>query len=146
VNSSHNCNRKPEPEVKRRFRLVRPGDDVSVFDNLDGLRHAQKQSVLHHRQRLTETFARIPHDRALALYRHIGGPAWLLLIELDRLILAGRGRNPVKLTNKRLASIGVTHHTRARALRQLEAAGVITVEYQGPGQSPLVRHLWFPVT
>src|SRR5215510_12999324 len=109
--------------MRHRFRIVGPGDDASVFDDLNGLRHAQRQPVMLHRARLTETFARIPHDRALALYRYLGGPAWVLLIELDRLILKGHGRNPIKLTNHRLKSVGLTGRRKKRALHQLETAG-----------------------
>ena len=131
--------------MRRKFRVIGPNDDATnVFSDLGALRRDQQKPVLHHRQRLTETFARIPHDRALALYQHIGGPAWLLLIELDRLILKGHGRNPIKLTNHQLKAVGLTHHTRKRALGRLEAAGVITVERLGRGKNPLIRHLWFP--
>jgi hypothetical protein len=126
----------------RKFRVVSSNDPTTVFDDLDALR--QLPAVATRRERTTETFARIPHDRALALYRQLGGPEWVLLIELDRLILKGRGRNPVKLSSARLLSIGISHHSRRRALQDLEAAGVIRVERRGRGRSPWVCHLWYP--
>ena len=97
------------------------------------------------RTREVETFARIPHDRALELYqRRIGEPAWAVLIELDRMILAQRGKNPVLFWSPKLRDIGLTSRTRIRALQRLEAAGVVKIESRGPGLSLSVTHLWHP--
>ena len=126
-----------------RLRLIGSPDPADVFDDLTALRQEQRAPGLERRRRTTETFARFPHDRALALYRHIGGPAWAVLIELDRLILKGRSRNPVKLSSARMNAAGLNRHSRLRALRQLEAAGVVRVERRGRGRSPWVLHLWF---
>jgi hypothetical protein len=80
---------------------------------------------------------------ALACH-HIGGPAWVILIELDRLIFKGHGRNPVRLTNYRLKPVGIVGRVKARALHQLEAAGAIRVMSRGgDGHSPLILHRWF---
>ena len=115
-----------------------------VFDDLSALRQEQRTPTPQRRARLTETFARIPHDRALQLYRHIGGPAWVLLVELDRLILAVgvviRSSSPAR----GLRAAGLTRHARWRGLQQLEEAGVVRVERRGKGRSPWVLHLWFP--
>ena len=126
-----------------RLRLIGSPDPADIFDDLAALRQEQRTRGPERRQRTTETFARFPHDRALALYRHIGGPAWAVLIELDRLILKGRGRNPVKLSSARMNAAGLNRHSRLRALRQLETAGVVRVERHGRGRSPWVLHLWF---
>jgi hypothetical protein len=92
-----------------------------------------------------ETFAPIPHDYAVELYRHnVGGAAWSVMIELHRMIFAARGKNPVGFWSPRLRAAGLTARTRARALRQLEAAGVVEVEWRGRGLSPKVRHLRYP--
>jgi hypothetical protein len=131
--------------MRRKFRLIKSSD--SVFDDLDALRLEQGAALLPtKRGRSTETFARIPHDRALALARHkLGNAAWLVLIELDRKIFEERGRNPVRLSNHRLKLAGLTRPVKTRALRQLEAAGVITIlDTGGGGRSPLVLHNWFP--
>jgi hypothetical protein len=156
--------------VKRRpkVRVVGKdeGGDTSVFDDMEKLRAdlaaasgapicgASSATVddtpnagSHplRRPRSEETFARIPHDRALELYRRrINGSAWMALIELDRMILAQRGQNPVLFWSPRLRAAGLTKHTRWRALRQLEAAGVVKIEQEGKGASPRVRHLWYP--
>jgi hypothetical protein len=132
--------------VRRRFCVVGSENPADVFDDLDALRREQAAPTPQRRQPLKETFARIPHDRAHTLARHsIGGPAWAILIELDRLILKGRGRNPVRLTNHRLKPAGIIGHVKSRALRQLEAAQAISVlSHGGGGHSPLILHHWFP--
>ena len=138
-----------------KLRLVSSHDPASIFDDLDALRRASKlysktaataeaPFKRQRRERISETFARIPHDRARQLYRHIGGPAWALLIELDRLIFEGRGRNPVKLTHRCLKAAGLSRFTAMRVLRPLETAGVVSVERRR-GRAPLVTHLWLPV-
>lgn len=147
---------------RARLRLVGKGEGGSggagVFDDLDKLRvdmasaealrppsgsTAGPASSL--RRREVETFARIPHNRALKLYpRRLTGSAWAVLIELDRMILAARGRNPVLFWSPRLRAAGLTRHVRTQALKRLEAAGVVEVEWRGHGLAPMVRHLWFP--
>jgi DNA-binding MarR family transcriptional regulator len=129
---------------RRRPKLYVVGQDPGdVFNDLGKLRTDLAAPL--RRQRTNETFARIPHDRGLELYRHrLSGTAWAVLIELDRLILKASGRNPVRFWSPRLREIGITQHTRTRALRQLEAAGVIKVEQRGKGLSPWVLHLWYP--
>ena len=134
------------PKKRNRLRLVRSDDPAGVFDDLDALRGAQAAPAApafqgQRRQRSAETFARIPHDRARRLYR-LSGAAWALLIELDRLIFEGRGRNPVRLTTKSLKDSGLTEKRKRHGLEELEDAGVIAVERKR-GRSPLITHLWF---
>jgi hypothetical protein len=127
-----------------RLRLVGPDPGAGVFDDLAKLRQDDLANVPLRRQRLTETFARVPHDKALELGRKIDGAAWVILIELDRIILKHHGQNPVKLISGRLRAAGINKRTRSVALRQLEAAGVIRVERRKHGLAPRVTHLWFP--
>ena len=123
-----------------------------VFDDLDVLRATTPQLTPkafsgspRRRQRSTESFARIPYAKGLPLHQHdIGSAGWTILLELDRLILEARGRNPVSLTNYRLRQYGVDRAGKWRALRKLEAAGVIAIERRGR-EAPLITHLWFPV-
>ena len=143
--------------MRRKFRVVGSEVPDNIFDDLNALRKAQSSAgsstsapkateAPQRRARLKGTFARIPHEQAYELARYkLGSPAWLILIELDRLILEGRGRNPVRLVNRNLKKAGVVDHTKIRALRQLEAAGVISVRAQGAGKAPLVTHNWFPL-
>jgi hypothetical protein len=142
---------------RRKLRLVSSRDPSSIFDDLDALREQSKPTPSApvfqgaRRPRSTETFARIPHDRARALCLHltrgkgrVGKAVFPILIELDRLILEGRGRNPVKLTTATLTDTGLTRWQVYHGLRQLEDAGVITVE-RWIGRCPMVLHGWFPI-
>jgi hypothetical protein len=130
---------------RRKFRVVGSENAEDIFDDLDALRRAQSTGAPLRRQRLKETFARIPHDRARHELKYIGAPAWRLLIEIDRLILKSRGKNPVRLTNYYLRTVGVTNHSKTRGLRQLEDAGVIRIALSGRGRAPMITHLWFPI-
>jgi hypothetical protein len=128
--------------MKRRPRLHLVGQEpADIFKDLDQLR-ADLTSSPQRRKRLVETFARIPHDKGLAL--DVSGAAWRILIELDRLILKAGGQNPIPLSSKRLRATGLTEGNRMRALRQLEIAGVILVKRRGRGHSPWVFHTWYP--
>jgi hypothetical protein len=127
----------------RKFHVVKTKDPAAVFDDLDALREAMP-AVATKRARTAETFARIPHERAQALWSHISSPGWMILIEIDRLILKGRGRNPVRLTNHRLRELGIGRMTKRRQLRCLEVAGVIKVQSRARAWT-LIAHLWFPI-
>ena len=81
----------------RNFRLVSLNDPAKIFDDLEALRTQNKNPAPYRRRRLEETFARIPHYRALTLYRYVGGRAWVVLVELDRIIFKSRGKNPIEL-------------------------------------------------
>jgi hypothetical protein len=129
--------------VRRRFRIAKSNDPAAVFDDLEALRQ-EMPAVATRRARVTETFARFPHERALALRGHISGNGWVILVELDRLILKGRGRNPVRLTNHRLRELGIGRMTKQRQLCQLEAARVIEVRSRARAWTE-VAHLWFPI-
>ena len=128
--------------AKRRFHVVKTDDPAAVFDDLDALQQ-EKPVVATKRARTTETFARFPHNRALAMPTSISNAGWKILVELDRLILKGRGRNPVRLTNHRLRELGISRETKQYQLRRLEAAGLIKIETQ-QRKGTVVTHLWFP--
>jgi hypothetical protein len=129
--------------MTRKFRVVKSDDPATVFDDLAALREAMPP-VATKRARTTETFARFPHERAMALPTSISNAGWKILVEIDRLILEGRGRNPVRLTNHRLRKFGIERDTKLSQLRQLEAAGVVKVETE-ERKGTLVTHLWYPV-
>ena len=105
---------------------------------------AAMPAVATKRARTSETFARFPHERALGLRGRIGADGWVLLVEIDRLILKGHGCNPVRLTNHRLRKLGISRSAKLRQLRKLEAAGVIQMKAE-ERKWTLVTHLWFPV-
>jgi GTP-sensing pleiotropic transcriptional regulator CodY len=125
----------------RKFQVVRTADPALVFDDLDTLQQVAS-SPRSKRMRTAETFARIPHNRAVVM-RDIGGIGWLLLVEIDRLILKARGRNPVRLTNHCIRELGISRQSKQYYLRQLESAGVIKVQSEAR-KGTLVTHLWFP--
>jgi hypothetical protein len=129
---------------KRRAKLYLVGQDpAEIFNDLGKLKSDLAKPPT--RRQATETFARIPHDKALALYEYRLSPAaWAVLIELDRLILKRRGQNPVRFDSSRLSKAGIKTSRRAHALCELVAAAVIRVTSRGPGLSPWVTHLWYP--
>jgi hypothetical protein len=91
------------------------------------------------------SFAIVPHDFVVALYRwKIGNLGWLQWFEIDRLVLNSR-RNPVKFTNERWQSIGGSRSAKLRALRRLEAAGVVKASVR-QNQAPIITCLWRPTT
>jgi hypothetical protein len=96
------------------------------------------------RVRIEETFARIPHKRGIALHGRISASAWIVLLELDRLIFESYGCNPVRLTNQALEAVGMSRSTKLKALRQLEEVGVVTVVQDGH-EASIVTHLWHPL-
>jgi hypothetical protein len=148
------CVNGQEREMRRKFHVV--GTDPSdIFDDLDALRKDDARPGPTEfkdgdsgggvrRSKAKETFARFPHDRALALWPHVGGAAWAVLIELDRALLRNRGRNPIRLSGRNLKTAGLSSSTQSKALRELETAGVIRIHERGRGRRPLVEHLWYP--
>ena len=145
-NSGPGGRRRSAPDrVKPKLRLVSPDEPASPFDDLDALRQAAPlPPVATRRERCAETFCRIPHARGLELVRRkLSSAAWGVLITLDRLILTGRGRNPVRLTCRSLEGTRLSRYAVMRALKQLTDAGVVEVE-QRPGRAPVVRHRWYP--
>jgi hypothetical protein len=125
-------------------------DQTNIFDDMDALRRDSVQlkppskAGRNRRPRSGETFARIPHDRGLRLYGKISAAAFVILFELDRLILTSRGQNPIPLKHKRLYAVGMARSTINRALRQLQDVKVIRVErWSDGGDATLVTHLWF---
>ena len=131
---------------KRKRRLYLVGQDpADIFDDLDKLK-SDLTTPRQRRARATETFARIPHDRALALHKHrlsscgVGGA--------DRT----RSADPQAARPKPGA---VCQHQAARDRASsiasgLEhcaswtAAGVVRIAHRGPGLAPLVTHSLVP--
>jgi hypothetical protein len=86
-----------------------------------------------------EAFVRMPLWWAAAATKATRTPKALVCIEL--LYASWKARSPtVSLSSARLKQLGVDPRTKCRALRELEAAGLISVEWI-PGRSPLVTLL-----
>jgi hypothetical protein len=122
----------------------------NVFEDMDALRQDSEQLKLKvktgrsRHARSTESFARIPHDRGLRLYGQISAAAWVIMIELDRLIFKFKGQNPIPLKFDRLYAIGMARSTVNKALRQLQKAKVIQVKQWGSGRrNTMITHLWY---
>ena len=90
---------------------------------------------------MTETWAPIPHHRGLELAKRIGDPVLAVLLVLEIAIHDARS-NLVKLTNDLLYQYKITHQSKTRGLRQLAAAGVISVEWNRL-EAPMVTHHWY---
>jgi hypothetical protein len=67
----------------------------------------------------------------------------LVVVKLEELWFAQYQRNPVKLATFEVCGVKVSQHRKARALRKLEAAGLVLVEREAR-KSPLVTLLWRP--
>jgi hypothetical protein len=91
--------------------------------------------------KITKTWAPIPHHRGLELAKHAGDPVLAVLLALEIAIHDARS-NRVKLTNDLLDPYGITRQSKARGLRQIAAAGIISVEWDGQ-EAPTVTHHWY---
>jgi DNA-binding transcriptional ArsR family regulator len=91
--------------------------------------------------RLHGRFVQLPYERTLAAAGLVKSAPLAVLVELAYRMFKTR-QNPVKLSNKTLRVVGISHDAKTRALRQLEAAGLVAVSWEGRGKSPLVMILW----
>jgi hypothetical protein len=120
---------------------------TDIFDDLDALRAAEEAPEapgLRPRKKV-RYFTRVPQDvgREMCEAGVWDNAVMAVLLELDHQIRSDpQKRNPQLFGSKWLAEIGITNHTRARALRKLEKAGVLKIEPRGPGKSPLGTFLW----
>jgi hypothetical protein len=122
--------------------VVKDGEDP-LFADFGPLAGPERVS---RRPPMRELFAQTPARVWLRLWRHrVGDAGWACAMELDHLILASRGKNPIAFYSRRLKEAGLVDHTRTRALRQLEKAGVIKVTPVRKGMSPIVTCLWRPL-
>lgn len=91
--------------------------------------------------KLVGTWAQIPHDRGLKLAKRVRDPVLAVLLALEHAIHTTHS-NQVDLTNNLLGRYGITRQSKNRGLRQLAAAGVITVEWREKS-APAVTHHWY---
>ena len=88
-----------------------------------------------------EAFVKLPYERTLAAAGRLGNAPLAVLVELAYQAFKTH-RNVVPLANAALRSVGVSRLAKLRALRQLEASGLVAVDRRGKGRSPLVTLLW----
>jgi hypothetical protein len=96
-----------------------------------------------------EPFIRLPYERFLQTYskRPLSSAAWYVAAELDRqhFVAFGAHKNPVTLSNRtRLGELGMPRNTKARALRELRDAGLISFTQKGH-EAFIVTLSWHPV-
>ena len=84
---------------------------------------------------------KLPYERTLAAAGRLGDAPLAVLVELAYQAFKTH-RNVVPLANAALRSVGVSRLAKVRALRQLEASGLVAVDRRGKGRSPLVTLLW----
>jgi hypothetical protein len=88
------------------------------------------------RRRREDTFVTVPLALAAAMTKATNTPKAMVAFMVLYEAWANKGK-PFPLSNMKLAGFGVQPLTRRRALRDLEAAGLITVEWK-PGRAPVV--------
>jgi hypothetical protein len=88
------------------------------------------------KRKKTEPFVKVPLRWIEAAAKATGSPTTMLLIELLRLRWKTQS-DTFPLPNKRLAKLGVGRDLKARKLRDLEQAGLLTVERR-PQKTPSV--------
>jgi len=91
------------------------------------------------RKRSKSRFAKVPLGWGRMAFQAIGNKAALVVIALLDAKFEGK-TDTVALTRKWLKPLGVHRNTVARALRQLEAAGLVEVK-RSPGNAPRVTLL-----
>lgn len=89
----------------------------------------------------SEAFVKLPYERTLAAAGRLGDASMAVLIELAYQAFRTH-RNVVPLANAALRSVGISPDAKVRALRRLEANGMVSVDWRGGKKTPLVTLLW----
>ena len=104
-----------------------------------------KKVTPRRRPRAETTFVRLPYQQITQLYGRLSAAAFHVMVELDHQHFKNGGKNPLKLTNQtHLAAAGMRRNTKVKALRELQDAGLITLQKQGKGAF-VVTISWHPV-
>ena len=85
-------------------------------------------------------FVQLPYEQVLQAAGQLQNAHLAVLVELAHQMFKTH-QNPVPLTNMALRSVGVSRMAKLRALRQLEAVGLVAVAWRGR-KRPLVTVLW----
>jgi hypothetical protein len=102
----------------------------------------QKKSEAKSRKLSRTQFVMLPYEEAMAAAGFMGNIQLAVLIELAQQNFKTH-KNPVRLVaNKALRAIGVSKKAKLRALRSLEAAGLISIFRPSNGKAQLVTLLW----
>jgi hypothetical protein len=123
-----------DPFDLKRLTLTR--EDIRELEPLQ-----KKQPKPSSRTRTHTEFVKLPYAQTLAAAGHLGDARLAVLVELTHQAFK-KHRSEVLLANAALQAVGISHWAKLRALRQLEAAGMLKVSRRGKGRSPLVKLLW----
>ncbi len=114
-------------------------------EKLAELASARKQPQPGLRKRLhpsrPEAFVKLPYERTLASAGRLRDAHLAVLVELAYQAFRTH-RSQVPLANSALQSVGVSRQAKVRALRRLEADGMVAVDWRGARKTPLVTLLW----
>jgi hypothetical protein len=114
------------------------------FDNPEDLRCEPSPETIRRRQQREKKqkliFARIPYVLGMKAAADCPSPLLATLLALWYLRFT-RHKNPVELPNTYLKEWGITRRGKYKALKTLEDAGLVQVEYR-ENKSPRVTLLW----
>jgi hypothetical protein len=95
------------------------------------------------RSRAKVEFVLLPYEQTLAAAGKVKSSAALaVVVELAHRVFKTH-ESEVGLNNSVLSSVGISHKAKLCALRELEAAGMVTVDWR-KRKSPLVTISWAP--
>jgi hypothetical protein len=86
-------------------------------------------------------FVMFNYERTLAAAGRLRDAPLAVLIELAYRSFKAH-RSVVPLGNVKLQSVGISHDAKVRALRHLEAVGMVSVEWRGGSRTPLITILY----
>ena len=113
-------------------------------DQITELAPFQKNSEAKSKRRQSRPkceFVMLPYEQTLVVAGQTKSALLAVLLELAHQMFKTR-RNSIRLTNTAFRSVGISHHAKLRALRQLAALGLVEVAWQGSRRSPMVTILW----
>ena len=88
-----------------------------------------------------EVFSKLPYKRSMAIAGRTRNALLAVLVELAHQRFTKRQKT-VTLGNVAFRAVGISPDAKVRALRQLEADGMIAVDWRGGRKTPLVTLLW----
>jgi len=88
-----------------------------------------------------EAFVMLPYGRTLAAAGRLGDAPMAVLVELAHQHFKTH-RNVIPLANAAFRKVGISPDAKVRALRQLGADGMVSVDWRGGRKTPYVRLLW----
>jgi hypothetical protein len=101
----------------------------------------QKTAAAKPKRRRRVEFVMLPYDQTMAAAGAMKDATLAVMVELAHQVFKAHKREVV-LSNYALRPVGISYKAKLRALRQLEAAGMVAVDWKGERKSPRVTVLW----